>query len=370
MNKQDFYEVLGVSKTASQDEIKAAYRKLAMKYHPDRNPDNKEAEDKFKAAAEAYEMLSSPEKRKQYDQYGHQGPMGGGPGMDDIFKNFEDIFGDIFGQQTQRRKTKKAGPSPKRGHDLSKDISFTLEEAFSGISKEMKLYRFVTCTTCDGKGMPADAKVTLCFQCEGTGQVGYRHGIFMYSQTCNTCYGEGYTISNPCKTCKGQSRMQQYDTLKVNIPQGIFSDAEIRVPGKGDVGIFGGQAGDLYLRVFIKPHKKFTRVDDDLECNLLLTYPQLVLGSQVEVENIDGTKETIKIPRGCSVGARILAPGKGFHKIRGRGRGTLVVITKCDIPKKLSHEADEALKNYSEIIGTTTGSSEGTITRFFTRFLK
>ncbi len=377
MSKRDFYEVLGVSKTATQDEIKAAYRKLAMKYHPDRNPDNKEAEDKFKEAAAAYEVLSNPEKRKQYDQFGHQGAAGGfgsqGMNMDDIFSNFEDIFGDIFGQQgqtQQRRRSKKAGPTPKRGHDLAKELNLTLEESFLGVSKDIKLYRFVTCKTCEGRGMPADSTATACSECQGAGQVGYRHGIFMYTQTCPHCHGEGFTISNPCPTCKGQSRVQQYDTININIPAGIFDGAELRVQGKGDAGIFGGDAGDLYVRVHVMPDKKFTRVEDDLQCSIVLTYPQLVFGCQVDVVNIDGSKETIKVSRGTPVGEHILVPGKGFQKIRGRGRGNLVVIAKCDIPKKLPADAEKLLKEYSDVIGTNTDNSESSIKSFFKKFLK
>ena len=216
MNKRDFYEVLGVPKTASLDEIKAAYRKLAMKYHPDRNPDNKEAEEKFKEAASAYEVLSDADKRKQYDQFGHQAPGGGfgnqGMNMDDIFTNFEDIFGDIFGQQgqQQRRRSKKTGPSPKRGHDLAKELALTLEESFLGVSKDIKLYRYVTCKTCDGRGMPAGATATTCSECQGAGKVGYRHGIFMYTQTCPTCHGEGFIISNPCSNVQ---RAKPYTTI-------------------------------------------------------------------------------------------------------------------------------------------------------------
>ncbi len=373
MNKKDFYETMGVSKTASTEEIKAAYRKLAMKYHPDRNPDNKEAEEKFKEAAEAYEVLSNPEKRRAYDQYGHQENQGGygAPDMGDIFKNFEDIFGDIFGaQQGQRRRSKKPGPSPKRGHDLTKDLTLTLEESFLGISKDIKIYRFMVCETCKGKGMPEDAAVTACSECQGTGQVGYRHGIFMYTQSCTSCNGTGYKISKTCGTCKGQSRIQQYDSFSVTIPKGIFNNAELRLAGKGDAGVFGGESGDLLIHITVLSHKKFTRVEDDLECALHLTYPQLVLGCQVEVENIDGSKETIKISKGTPVGERIVIPGKGFHKIRGKGRGNLVVITQCDIPKKLSTEAEDTLKNYSELIGTTANASEGAITSFFKKFLR
>lgn len=374
MSKKDFYEVLGVPKTATQEEIKAAYRKLALKYHPDRNPSDKEAENKFKEAAEAYEVLSNAEKRKQYDQFGHAGAnMGGGFGqgmsMDDIFTNFEDIFGDFFGMAGEKRKAKKSGPTAKRGHDLSKNISITLEEAFSGTTKEIKIYHFVACKTCNGKGMAAGSQAQQCKECQGVGQMTYRHGIFMYSQACATCQGEGYIIPDPCANCKGQSRVQQYETININIPKGIFDGAELRVASKGDAGTFGGPSGDLYLHMAIMPHAKFKRVDDDLECNVVLTYPQLVFGSQVEVENIDGTTETLKVPKGWAIGEPIIIAGKGFHRIKGKGRGNLVVIPKCDIPKKLSKEAEKELKAYSEIIGTQTGSSEGAIKSFFKKFL-
>jgi len=376
MNKRDLYEVLGVAKTATPDEIKSAYRKLAMQYHPDRNPGNKEAEEKFKEAASAYEILSSPEKRKQYDQFGHQGPQGGfhgqGMNMEDIFANFEDIFGDIFGQQaqTQRRRSKKAGPIPKRGHDLSKELTLTLEETYLGVSKDIKLYRFATCKTCEGRGMPADATATARSECQGAGQVGYRHGIFMYTQTCPVCHGEGFTISNPCPTCKGQSRVQQYDTISINIPAGIYHGADLRVQGKGDAGMFGGEPGDLFVRINVAPDKKFKRIEDDLECSIVLTYPQLVFGSQVEVVTIDGSKENVKVPKGTPAGERLIVPGKGFPKIRGKGRGNLIVVVKCDIPKKLPSNAEEVLRQYSDIIGTNTDNHESSIKSFFKKFLK
>lgn len=379
MAKKDYYEVLGVAKTASQDEIKQAYRKLALKYHPDRNPDNKEAEEKFKEAAEAYEVLSHAEKKKAYDRFGHAagaaGPGGQGGGfegfenMDDIFEHFGDIFSDMFGGSSRQKRQKKAGPTPKRGHDLGRELSLTLEEAFLGSKKEITYYHFVACEACNGKGMAAGSSPETCSECRGTGQIHYRQGIFVYSQTCAACSGQGYLIKNPCTTCRGQSRVQKYDTLLVTIPKGIFNGAELRVAGKGDAGIFGGKTGDLIITISVAPHKTFKRVEDSLECTVALTYPQLVFGAQVEIENIDGTKETIKIPRGCPVGERITIKGKGFHKIRGKGRGDLVVTTMCHIPKTLSAEAEETLRNYSEQIGTSVEDSSGTISGFFKRFL-
>lgn len=373
MAKTDYYTVLGVSKTASADDIKAAYRKLALKYHPDRNPGNKEAEEKFKEAAEAYEVLSDAQKRQQYDQFGHAGPQMGGFGSgnaEDIFSQFGDIFGDLFGGGAgQRRKAKKTGPSPKRGHDLGKEFSITLEEAFLGTKKDITYHHFDVCQTCSGKGTANGGSIKVCEQCQGNGQVHYRHGIFVYSETCSVCSGEGYIISNPCPTCKGQSRVQQYDTISVSIPKGIFDGADLRITGRGDAGSFGGEAGDLFVKIRVMPHKHFTREEDDLVCTIKLTYPQLVFGSQMEIENIDKTPETLKVPKGCAVGERIVITGKGFPKIRGRGRGNLIVITACDIPQSLSAEAEKALRAYSDAIGTSTEENHGTIRGFFKKFL-
>jgi molecular chaperone DnaJ len=377
MAKKDYYEVLGVPKNASQEEIKAAYRKLALKYHPDRNPNNKEAENKFKEAAEAYEMLSNPEKRKRYDQFGHAGAEMGGFGahemnMEDIFAQFGDIFGEIFGAGgPQRRRGKKGppGPTPKRGHDLSKEVTLTLKEAFLGTTKDITYYHFVSCVPCKAKGAQEGTTFNPCVTCGGTGQITHRQGFFAFAQSCSPCSGEGYTIPAPCTTCAGQSRTQKYDTYSVNIPKGIFDGAELRLAEKGDAGVYGGPAGDLYLRVHVLADKRFKRVDDDLECSIKLTYPQLVFGAQVEIENIDDTKETLKILKGTQVGERISISGKGFHKLRGKGRGNLIVVTKCDIPKKLSAEAEKALTAYAQALGDDPDSSDGSIRSFFKKYL-
>lgn len=378
MAKRDYYEVLGVAKTATEDEVKQAYRKLALKYHPDRNPGNKEAEEKFKEAAEAYEVLSHPEKRKSYDQFGHAAANMGGPGgngagfenMDDIFAQFGDIFGDLFGGGSRQRKsTKKGAPTPKRGHDLEKDISLTLEEAFSGTKKDITYYHFAECPTCKGMASQPGTSPETCSECRGAGQRNYREGFFVFTQPCSACQGEGFIIKHPCQNCRGHGRVQQYDTLSVTIPKGIYDEAELRVAEKGDAGIFGGRAGDLIISVRIVPHKVFKREDDDITCTIALTYPQLVLGAQIEIANIDGTKETIKIPQGCPVGKQIRIVGKGFHRIRGRGRGDLVITTTCHIPTDLSSEAEATLRSYSEQIGTSVDESSGTIAGFFKKFL-
>lgn len=379
MNKRDYYEILGVSKTATKEEIKKAYRQLAMKYHPDRNPGNKEAEDKFKEAASAYEILSDDQKRKKYDQYGHSAEqMGGGAGgfngqdmnMDDIFSSFGDIFGDLFGQgQQQKKSKKKGGPEPKHGHDLHKSINITLKEAYTGTKQEIQYYRFFPCDACGAKGTKSGSSAQTCKNCNGAGQINIRQGFFMYSQTCSTCRGEGYIITDPCTRCSGQSRIQNYDKFTVNIPKGVFNGAELRIPGKGDAGVYGGSAGDLFIQINIAPDKKFQRMEDDLIVKVTLTYPQLVFGSQIEIENIDGSKVAIKIPKGCPVDEKLIIPGKGFERLRGKGTGNLIVITQCHIPKKLDSQAHDLLKYYAKIIGDTPTEESGGIGAFFKKFL-
>lgn len=384
MSKRDFYEILGVSKQASEQEIKTAYRKLAMKYHPDRNPNDKAAEDKFKAAAQAYEVLSNPEKRKQYDQYGHdgyqqanQGGYSGGPqmDMDDIFANFGDIFGSMFGGGAGNtgtgRRTKATGPQAQRGHDRHIEISISLKDSYTGIKQELSYGHLAACETCQGKGAKPGTTTNTCTKCKGMGQVQFQQGFFMYAQTCSTCNGQGYTIPSPCSACNGRSRSQKQQKLTITIPQGITPEAELRVPNKGDAGLYGGPTGDLYIRVSIKPDPNFKRVGDRLECRVLLTYPQLVFGCQIEITNIDQEKLSVKIPKGCQPGEQILIPGKGFKNLTSKVNGNLVVITQCQVPKKLSEQAKESLKVYSAEIGTDTTKTgdSGFISGLFKKFL-
>lgn len=378
MNKADYYKVLGVDKAATTDDIKTAYRKLAMKYHPDRNPDNKAAEEKFKEATEAYEVLGDSEKRTQYDQFGHAGMnngMGGaGHGhhgnmnMDDIFENFGDIFGSMFGGGAAKGRRKK-GPQPQAGLSLTKDIEITLKEAFLGTKKEIAYHHFFTCESCNGLGARAGTSAQTCATCNGSGEMHFKQGFFMYAQACSSCSGKGFIIPSPCATCNGQSRIQRYDKFTVNIPRGIYNDAELRVTEKADAGLYGGPAGDLFLRIHVKEDKTFKRDNDDLICTVMLTYPQLTLGCQVDIESIDETKHTIKIPKGCPVGEKIIIPGEGFYKLRGKTRGNLIIITQCFIPTKISADAKKKLQEYSEIVGTQASNADGFITSFFKKFL-
>jgi molecular chaperone DnaJ len=378
MNKTDYYKILGVERSASTDDIKTAYRKLAMKYHPDRNPDNKTAEDKFKEATEAYEVLGDTQKRTQYDQFGHSGMnngMGsGGHGhtsnmnMNDIFENFGDIFGSMFGDGATKNRRKK-GPQPQAGLSLTKEIEITLQEAFIGTKKEIAFHHFFTCEACSGSGARTGTSAQTCSTCKGSGEMHFQQGFFMYAQACTSCSGKGFIIATPCATCNGQSRIQRYDKFTVNIPRGIFDKAELRVSEKADAGLYGGPAGDLFLQIRVKEDKTFKRDQDDLICTVMLTYAQLALGCQVDVESIDGTKHSIKIPKGCPVGEKIIIPSEGFYKLRGKTRGNLVIITQCFIPTKLSADAKKKLQEYSDLVGTQASNADGFITSFFKKFL-
>ncbi len=371
--KRDYYEVLGVERNAPADEIKKAYRKLALQYHPDRNPNNKDAEAKFREAAEAYEVLSDANKRHQYDQFGHaatQGNAGHYDNMEDIFESFGDIFENLFGAgPSGRRQAKRSAPAAQRGQDLAQVMSISLKESYLGCQKEIRIYHFQPCDLCKGSGCKEGSKPSICSTCAGSGTILHRQGFFTLSQPCSTCHGQGFRITNPCSECRGQSRIQKHEKLMVSIPAGIYHGAELRIMGKGDAGVFGGSSGDLYLTVEVQPDKAFSRKNNDLVTILNLTYPQLVLGCQIEIENIDGSKESIKIPRGCHVGKEIIIEDKGFAKLRGSGRGNLVIISNCDIPTKLDEATKTALLTYAEKLGNASQQNSGGISGFFKRFL-
>lgn len=372
---KNYYDILGVSNSASKDEIKKAYRALAMKYHPDRNPNDKAAEAKFKEATQAYEVLSDEQKKAQYDQYGHDAydnMQSNGGGGHHGHADMEDIFGDIFSQMfgggsSSRRK--KSGPTPARGHDLAQEISITLQESFTGVSKDLSYYHYVPCETCHHQGTQNKSDIATCSKCKGQGQIHIQQGFFAYAQECPTCKGQGFMMKNPCSSCKGTSRSQKLEQFSIKIPKGVRNGEELQVTGKGDAGVFGGGSGTLFVKIKVAADKKFKREDNDLISTLMLSYPQLVFGCQVEIESIDGSKVEVKIPKGTDVGEKIVIAGKGFSKIRGSGHGDLIIITQCHIPTKLSADAKELLKNYSNEIGTETNSGAGFISSFFKKFL-
>jgi len=375
MSKRDYYEVLGVAKSASQDEIKKAYRKQALKYHPDRNPDNKDAEDKFKVAAEAYGVLSDSGKKNKYDQFGHASVDGAQQysqgDFSDIFNSFGDIFSDLFsaggGGQHRQRST---GPAPQGGHDLSQAVEIDLKESYLGCKKDIKLYRYVACDECSGSGCYGSTKPSQCHTCQGRGKVHFQQGFFTYQQSCSDCQGQGFKITSPCSNCRGRSRVQKYDRFSITVPAGIYDKADLRVSGKGDAGVFGGQSGDLYVSVGVRSEKNFFRRKDDLVVELSLSYPQLVLGCQVEIENIDGAKLLVKIPQGCPVGQELLIPGKGFPVLKSRAsRGNFIIKTQCIIPKKINVELKENLRDYAKKLELHIEKSNSGFSGFFKKFL-
>ena len=372
--KSDYYKILGVDRSSSVDEIKKAYRKLAIKHHPDKNSGNKQSEEKFKEAAEAYEVLSNDQKRKKYDQFGHSGMDMGTDyhqysDIGDILSNFGDIFDNIFGSSGRRQRSNDGSPISQKGHDLSQNIAITLQESYVGCKKDIRVYRFVVCEKCRGTATKIGTKPASCVGCDGRGQTLYQQGFFSFAQPCTTCKGQGFVITDPCSGCRGQSRTQSYEKLSVKVPIGVDDSVELRISGKGDAGIFNGTAGDLYIVINIQPHKKFYRRNDDLTTFLNLTYPQLTLGCQVEIETLDGSKDTVKIPRGCPVNHEIIIPGKGFRNIQGYGSGNLVIQTRCDIPKKISKDTKEALLAYADKLGNDSQAKNNGISGFFKRFL-
>lgn len=366
MSKKDFYSVLGVTKTASAEEIKKAYRKKAMQYHPDRNIGNKEAEEKFKEIAGAYEVLSDENKRASYDQMGHDGysqhAAGGGfsggasnnySNMEDIFSSFGDLFGGMFGGNRQRKQ--KSGNFAEDGTDLAMTVNLSLKEAFLGCKKEFSIYHFVECSSCQGFGGEDNSKPTECSTCKGSGQIIMQSGFFSVSQPCNSCKGKGLKILNPCKKCKGKCRIQKYETVAVSFPNTIFNGADLKITGKGDAGVFGGKKGNLYLKIKIAQNPDFFRENDDIITKVMIPYPILVLGGEVVIQNIDETKEKFSIPAGSFIGKRVSVANKGFVGANGKSRGNFVLELGCEIPKNISAKAASLLKDFAEETGCNNG---------------
>lgn len=347
MAKRDYYEVLGVSREADEREIKKAYKRLAMKYHPDRNQGDKESEARFKEIKEAYEILTDAQKKAAYDQYGHaafeQGGMGGAGGFGggaDFSDIFGDVFGDIFGGG---RRSQRAS----RGADLRYTMELTLEEAVRGVTKEIKVPTMVACDVCDGSGAKAGTKATTCPTCHGAGQVQMRQGFFAVQQTCPTCHGRGQIIQDPCNKCHGEGRVQKTKTLSVKIPAGVDTGDRIRLSGEGEAGEFGAPAGDLYVQVHVKEHPIFKREDNNLYCEVPISFTMAALGGEVEVPTLDG-RVNLKIPAETQTGRMFRMRGKGVKSVRGGAIGDLMCRVVVETPVKLSERQKELLKELEE----------------------
>lgn len=362
MSKRDYYEVLGVSKTATQDELKKAYRKLARKYHPDLNKDNEEAAEKFKECNEAYSVLSDDQKRAQYDQFGHaafeNGGMGGGGGFGGAggFGGFggsgmEDIFDMFFGGQGGRGGN-RAKSGPQRGADLRFDLEITFEEAAFGLEKEINLYRDETCDHCHGEGAEPGSKVESCPECNGTGYVRFTQntmfGQMVNERPCSRCKGEGKIISEPCKECRGKGTVKRNKKLKVKIPAGVDNGSRLRVSGEGEAGAKGGPNGDLYVYLYVKPHKFFERDGTTVLCEVPINIVQATLGADIKVPTLDG-QVTMKVPEGTQPGKVLRLKGKGIPSLRGGSRGDQLVRIKVVVPTKLSDKQKDALRKFADI---------------------
>jgi molecular chaperone DnaJ len=352
--KRDYYEVLGVAKTASGAEIKSSYRKLAVKYHPDRNPGDREAEERFKEAAEAYAVLSDDDKRARYDRFGHQGVAGaaGAGGFDPtIFADFSDILGDLFGFAGGGRRG-GGGPVVTRGADLRYDLTLSFEEAAFGTETTLRIPRLETCPDCKGSGAADGSQPVSCKACGGRGQVRFTQGFFTVARTCPQCQGEGRVIEDPCKRCKGAGLVEKERNIQVQIPAGVDHGARLRMSGEGEHGRHGGPPGDLYVMLAVRPHKSFQREGTTVHGKVSLSYPQAVLGTSIEVDTIHGPAN-LDVPAGTAQGKTFRLRGQGIPRLDGNGRGDHVVTVELEVPepKKLSEEEVQLLRRMAEISG-------------------
>jgi molecular chaperone DnaJ len=356
VSKRDYYAVLGVARTATDQEIKSAYRKLALKHHPDRNPGDHAAEEQFKECAEAYAVLADPDKRARYDRFGHaavSGATGGAAGFDPtIFAEFDDIFGslgDIFGFGGIFGGGRRRG-GPQRGADLRYDLEITFEQAASGTETAIQIPRHETCETCRGSGAAAGSSPTTCAQCRGTGQLRYQQGFFTVARTCGQCRGSGRVIAKPCTTCHGQGTVEQLRKLTVKIPAGIASGQRLRLTGEGESGAQGGPAGDLYVVIEVAEHPFFHRDGNDLACEIPVNFTTLALGGEIQVPSVLGDPEPFKVPEGTATGSMFRLRGKGMPDVSGRGRGDLLVTVQAITPKKLTREQRKLFEQLATLL--------------------
>jgi molecular chaperone DnaJ len=348
--KADYYEVLGVTRTATDPELKAAYRKLAMQHHPDRNPGDAEAEERFKACSEAYQVLSDPQKRAAYDRYGHAGVGGvsadGGPfgGAQDIGDIFGDLFGEMFNMGGNRRASRV-----QKGRDVRHDLTIEFEEAVFGKETKVTVRRMEPCKDCRGTGTATGRGPTTCPHCAGRGQVRYQQGFFSIARTCTACAGTGTVINDPCLQCRGEGRVERQHEITVNIPAGVEDGTRIRYQGEGDGGRFGGPAGDLYIMLRVKDHKFFERDGNDLHCVIPISFPQAALGAEITVPTLDGETK-LKIPEGTQSGQEFRVRGKGVPYLNEYGRGDLIAQIMVRTPTKLTKAQKELLRELGETV--------------------
>ena len=364
MAKRDFYDILGVNKNASPEELKSAYRKLAVKHHPDKNPGDKVSEDKFKEAGEAYGILSDQEKKQNYDNFGHAAFEGGGGGRQsggfggaDFSDIFEDFFGDFGGGGRSRGRS-----TNNRGSDLRYDLSITLEEAYEGKKQDIKFSTTEKCTTCKGNGSKPGHSPDRCTVCGGNGKVRSNQGFFTVQQTCSQCAGTGEEITNPCTECNGRGNKQASKKISVTIPKGVDDGTRIRLAGKGEAGSKGGASGDLYLFINVHSHDLFKRSDENLFFEFPISIADAALGTTIEIPTIDGGRAKIKIPDGTQSGKQFRLKGKGMPYMRGSGNGDLYVQVNTEVPISLNKEQKELLEKFREIENEKSNPS---IKKFF-----
>ncbi|HEY0386317.1 MAG TPA: molecular chaperone DnaJ [Pyrinomonadaceae bacterium] len=356
MSKRDYYEVLGLARTATEPEIKSAYRRLAVRYHPDKNPGDAEAEDKFKEAAEAYSILSDAEQRRRYDNFGHAGVSGGGGGANwgaPGFGGIEDILGDLFGFGDVFGGRGGAGGGGRRsvaqrGADLRYDLEIALEEAANGLTAQLRIPRLETCEKCKGNGAAEGTQPETCQTCNGAGQVRFQQGFFSVARTCTTCRGTGRVIKKPCAECRGAGRIEKERTMEVKIPAGVETGSRLRIAGEGESGTQGGPTGDLYVVIHVKEHEEFERQGSNLYSSVPITFAQAALGSEVSVPTLDGQQQ-VKIPAGTQTGTVFRLKGQGVPVLGGRGRGDLFVSVTVVTPTTLTREQRRLLEQLAEV---------------------
>ena len=355
MAKRDYYELLGVAKNASEADLKKAYRRLAMKYHPDRNADNKESEEHFKDAKEAYEVLNDPQKRAAYDQFGHEGlnPGGGsygggsyGAGSANFSDIFGDVFGDIFGGS---RAGGNGGSRVYRGADLQYNLEISLEDAVNGTDVKIRVPKMGACEPCKGSGSSRGSQPETCPTCNGVGQVRMQQGFFSIQQSCPRCHGNGKIVTNPCPACGGNGRVKQHKTLSVKVPSGVDTGDRIRLSGEGEVGQNNGPSGDLYVQMQVKPHTIFTRDESHLLCTAPVSFVTAALGGELEIPTLDG-RVKLKVPAETQSGKVFRIRGKGVKPVRGGARGDILCKVQIETPVKLSSEQKDLLKKFNDLL--------------------